>query len=245
MVPMNLSSFLLLGTFSLWVKVPYDYLVFIGSQVHERGKRIVVYNIVTLSVANLTPIAGGHVSEKYGWPMQFHILIAFTALALLVIVFGCPEHGNCKRSAVFGTDKGITRPLEEERKSPTQHQESGISAPTYPSSNTTSDAEAKQSYPQQLRHFATVDKSQIIIVVAIRPFACFLYLAVFWGFTVGGLWSSWVGETVKKNIFEALLIICFRPLASPLLLLKSSLARPTCFLRLNWGFCSLSPSCSS
>jgi predicted MFS family arabinose efflux permease len=76
-------------------------------QVHERCKRIVAYNIVTLGVANVGPILGGYISQAYGWRMQFKILINFTGLALLVIIFACPEHGYV-RPNIYETDMRST-----------------------------------------------------------------------------------------------------------------------------------------
>jgi predicted MFS family arabinose efflux permease len=60
-------------------------------KVHERGRKIVAYNIVSLGCAKVTPVLGGYITTTYGWAMQFHILIAFTAIALLFILFACPE----------------------------------------------------------------------------------------------------------------------------------------------------------
>jgi MFS family permease len=75
--------------------------------VHERGKRIVFYNIVTLGCANVVPILGGWISNKYNFQMQFRILISFTGLALLAIIFACLEH-TYVRPSIYETDMAST-----------------------------------------------------------------------------------------------------------------------------------------
>jgi hypothetical protein len=89
-----------------------------------------------LGVANLTPIAGGYISDKYGWRMQFYILIAFTAAALLCIILGCPDHGNYSRSQRGDTDvKAVENTVQNEHETKTPNQSaqdmpsSGLSTP--------------------------------------------------------------------------------------------------------------------
>ena len=61
------------------------------------------YNIVTLGCANVTPILGGWISNKYSYQVQFKILTAFTGVALLAIIFACPEHAYV-RPSIYETD---------------------------------------------------------------------------------------------------------------------------------------------
>jgi hypothetical protein len=67
----------------------------------------VFYNIVTLGCANVVPILGGWISNKYNFQMQFKILIGFTGLALLAIIFACPEHAYV-RPSIYETDMAST-----------------------------------------------------------------------------------------------------------------------------------------
>ncbi|KAL9108567.1 MAG: hypothetical protein Q9227_006653 [Pyrenula ochraceoflavens] len=172
--------------------------------VHERGKRIVVYNIVTLGVANLCPVAGGYISQKYGWRTQFTILTAFTAVALLIIIFCCPEHGNYNRAAKFETDVITRWDMTPERKDAQQEQVHEI-PPENARSSTEQGNTPRKSYLQELAPISRQDCLPNILLLLIKPFACFMYPAVFWGFTVGGLWSSWtIGlSIVVAQIFGA------------------------------------------
>ena len=124
--------------------------------------------------------------------MQFYILIAFTAVALLAILFLCPEHGAYIRPAKYETDV-VSRPdLRFEEKDSSNVSE-GDRTQTHEATSPASEREEKpRSYMSELALVSVVNKRQNIFLLAFRPFACFLYPAVFWGFTVGGLWSSWV-----------------------------------------------------
>ena len=119
--------------------------------------------------------------------MQFTILIAFTAVALVVIIAACPEHGNYQRAAIYDIDVAKPRAPPTDQKEPTEHQEIEVPSPTAPES-----ADKKKTYLQELNPITRSKKTPNLFYLALRPFACFLYPAVFWGFTVGGLWSSWV-----------------------------------------------------
>ncbi|KAL1968077.1 hypothetical protein VTN77DRAFT_2207 [Rasamsonia byssochlamydoides] len=144
--------------------------------VHERGKVIVAYNIVTLGAANICPILGGYISQQYGWRMQFRILIAFTGLALLLIIFACPEHAYVRPQA-YETD------MADETENPKNAE--GVE------SNAETSTEKPRTYWDELKPFNGLISRQNLLILLARPFACFLYPAVFWGFTVGGLWSAW------------------------------------------------------
>lgn len=167
------------------------------------------YNIVTLGVANVTPILGGYVSQLYGWRMMFRILFAFTGLALIAIIFACPEHAYV-RPTVFETDVNSTTDLassEQEKNgqvvgSSTAESESGDNRDAA-QGNRASPAvvsgvaeEKPLTYLEELKPFNGFITRQNPLVLLARPFACFLYPAVFWGFTVGGLWSAWVSTAL-------------------------------------------------
>jgi hypothetical protein len=67
----------------------------------------VFYNIVALGYTNAVPILGGWVSNKNNFQMQFKILISFTGLALLAIIFAYPEH-TYVRPSIYKTDMAST-----------------------------------------------------------------------------------------------------------------------------------------
>ncbi|KAH8651840.1 major facilitator superfamily domain-containing protein [Tricladium varicosporioides] len=155
--------------------------------VHERGKRIVIYQIGSLGCASITPILGGYITDKYGWRMQFNILIAFTGIAFLVIIFCCPET-TYNRPIIYETDvrstEGLTTPeggTSEKAVTTTSEEAPEIVVIT----------EKPRTYWEELKPFNGLITRQNPLILLARPFACFLLPAVFWGFTVGGLWSSW------------------------------------------------------
>ena len=171
-----------------------------------------VYNIVTLGMANFCPIAGGYISQTYGWRMQFKILIAFTGLALLLIIFACPEHGGYNRAAIYETDvasttgladvsekhsEKVSEKVSEEKKTDPSENSSTVGAGP-PTTTEEMSTEKPKTYFQELKPFDRLVLRPNPFILALRPFACFLYPAVFWGFTVGGLWSSWVSKTAAR-----------------------------------------------
>jgi hypothetical protein len=148
---------------------------------------------VTLGVANVVPILGGYISETYGWRMQFKILIAFTGLALLVIVFFCPEHAYI-RPSIYDTDMRSTEGLTgaHEKNSVSNASETEVPSGENDTATPTLDSvEKPRTYWEELKPFNGFITRQNPLILLARPFACFVYPAVFWGFTVGGLWSSW------------------------------------------------------
>ncbi len=62
------------------------------SQVHRRGRRVIVYAITTLATVLLSLIADGYVDEAYGERRMFGIVTPFTAIDLLLVVLAIPEH---------------------------------------------------------------------------------------------------------------------------------------------------------
>jgi MFS family permease len=161
-------------------------------QLHQRGKRIVLIQMVALGAASTGPILGGYLSQVYGWRIQFHILLPFTLVALILIVFACPEHAYV-RDHNLDIDMNADTPNEstttenkEESGETTTIVESRSSAGYEPT------AEPRRSYWEELKPFNGLITRQNPLILLARPFACFLYPAVFWTFTVGGLWSAWV-----------------------------------------------------
>jgi MFS family permease len=156
------------------------------TQLHQRGKRIVLQNMIALGAATGSPILGGHISQVFGWRMQFRILIAFTVVALLFVIFACPEHAYVRESALE-TDMLAD---ESDKQNPAEGRKVESSTASKTASETTK--ETPRTYWEELKPFNGFVTLQNPLVLLARPFVCFLYPAVFWGFTVGGLWSSWV-----------------------------------------------------
>lgn len=131
--------------------------------------------------------------------MQLKILIAFTGVALLVIIFGCPEHGYVLHS-MYETDMGSkpNLPLPNE-KAPqvTTASETTIFEPNAGVISATietpqhrhklsllSTPETPKTCRQELSPFSSRHSPETLSNVLLRPFTCFFYPAVFWGFTL-------------------------------------------------------------
>jgi len=143
-------------------------------------------------MAALCPVAGGYISDKYGWRTQFKILSAFAGVAVLLIILFCPEHAY-NRPVIFETDVASTENLTTTagEKDP---EETVKPIPQTEEERATESFEKRNSYVQELKPFNGLVSRQNPFILAARPFACMLYPAVFWGFTVGGLWTAWVSN---------------------------------------------------
>lgn len=141
--------------------------------------------MVALGAATGSPILGGYISQVYGWRMQFRILIAFTVVALVCIIFACPEHAYVREHALeidmLANDSDGKTPVGGETDMTTSNK-------PRPEATT----EVPRTYLEELKPFNGFITRQNPLTLLARPFVCFFYPAVFWGFTVGGLWSSWV-----------------------------------------------------
>jgi MFS family permease len=146
----------------------------------------VLQNMVALGAATGSPILGGYISQIYGWRMQFRILIAFTVVALFFIIFACPEHAFI-RDRTLETDI-LADASNNQNATEGKEIESTTATETRPETM----SEVPRTYWEELKPFHGLVVHQNPLLLLARPFACFLYPAVFWGFTVGGLWSAWV-----------------------------------------------------
>lgn len=147
-----------------------------------------------MGCASLTPTLGGYISSTHGWWTQFNILIAFTGVALLAIIFACPET-TYVRASVYDTDirsvEGLANPKEKTLEVTTSDTSNPVAQTNSSTVITSPTVEKPKTYWEELKPINGFITRQSPLVLLARPFACFLYPAVFWGFTVGGLWSSW------------------------------------------------------
>lgn len=150
-------------------------------QVHERGKRIMFYNMMTLSTVTLSPIIGGYITETYGWRMQFYIIAGFLFLGIILLILACPEHAY-SRPMVYETDvvagEAHTAVLDTDASPPEDE----------------SMTEKPKTYIQELKPYSKNVTGENYLVVLARPFVCMLYPAVIWAFLLGGCWSTWVSS---------------------------------------------------
>jgi len=161
-------------------------------QVHQRGKPVMFYNMVTLSTVAFSPIIGGYITEKHGWRTQFYVLAGFLFVGLLLLFFACPEHEYHRPPAletdVMAGELSSTREAENE-KLPTVEVDTRNTSPNQ-------SAEKPKPYAQELRPFSRNISGEDFFILLARPFVCMLYPAVIWAFFLGGCWSTWVSLTL-------------------------------------------------
>ena len=157
----------------------YSLVRLILVQVHQRGKRIMFYNMMTLSTVSFSPIIGGYITEKHGWRMQFYIIAGFLFLGIFLLVLACPEHAY-SRPLAYETDVVAGE----------AHTINGQSTPSENESMT----EKPKSYLQELKPYSNNVSGEKYLVLLARPFVCMLYPAVVWAFFLGGCWSTWVSS---------------------------------------------------
>lgn len=166
---------------------------------------------MSLGPVNLSPIISGYVADKYGWRTNFRIMIAFTAVALLLIFFAVPET-SYKRPAVFETDISSTADLPITEEDPTADviapaKEHGSDVSTPPADEEKSPMEMQhdnspRSYWQELLPMRGLETKDNPLVLLARFFTCALYPAVIWSFLVGGTYVAWVSHQLSWGVIS-------------------------------------------
>ncbi len=199
MVPLSQLFCLLLATCTLLVD-PFSLSsnILTSFQVHQRGKPVTFYNLVTLSTVAFSPIIGGYITEKHGWRTQFYILAGFLFVGLLLLFFACPEH-EYHRPLALETDVMVgelpsTREAEKE-KLPSEEVDKRDKSPDQ-------SAGKPNTYAQELKPFSKNISGENILILLARPFVCMLYPAVIWAFFLGGCWSTWVSLVLWIKILS-------------------------------------------
>ena len=147
------------------------------TQVHQRGRRIAFYNLLGLGCAQLSPILGGYLTDKYGWRIQAWILVAFWATTAIAIFFGVPE-SNYIRSFKYETDLRSTEKDSDSNSEQGIHKEAEDEFEGGPSND------PSLSYLQRLKPFNGIDTRSNPISLMLRLLLCALYPAVWWTFLV-------------------------------------------------------------
>lgn len=157
---------------------------------------------MTLGPVNLSPLVSGYVADKYGWRMNFWILTAFTAAALILIIFAAPET-TYNRPIVYETDLTSiarqNRSMEETTSETTEHGDKHSSSALdreVPMMDYGTN-QLPRSYWQELRPFRGIETRDNPFVLLARLFVCACYPAVFWSFLVGGTYVAWVSTSKK------------------------------------------------
>jgi MFS family permease len=59
--------------------------------VHQRGGFMTLIQFILAAASNFSAIIVGPICQNVGWRYTFHILIAFTALEVILLFFFVPE----------------------------------------------------------------------------------------------------------------------------------------------------------
>lgn len=145
---------------------------------------------MSLGPINLAPVLSGYVADKYGWRTNFWILTAFTALNLLLVVFGCPET-RYHRPPSYETDLAVGDNrlgsyTEDSYPSP------DLEIHKQPRTDEIEEITTARTYWQELKPFTYIDRSSNPVTHVTRVFTCIFYPAVIWCFLVGSTYSGWV-----------------------------------------------------
>lgn len=166
---------------------------------------------MSLGPLNLSPIISGYVADQDGWRTNFWILTAFTAVALLLVIFAVPET-TYNRPAIYETDitSNDSLPITEEKLTAdaigtSREPRSDIS--TSPANQEISSTEmhkdeAPQNYWQELLPMRGLETRDNPLVHLARLFTCALYPAVIWSFLVGGTYVAWVSLHIRHSIIS-------------------------------------------
>lgn len=71
--------------------------------VHERSPRIAIIMFMLTAVNNGVSIIAGPITARLGWSYNFHILLPFTALQVILLFLFCPET-TYNRNPIYNTD---------------------------------------------------------------------------------------------------------------------------------------------
>ena len=158
-------------------------------QVHERGKRVALYNLSLLGCTFFMPVLGGYISVKHGWRVQFYIMAAFIGFASICVFFLVPEH-SYNRPAIFDTDTSscenlseLDEQLAEEGKDTNDGNKPEVDAAVV--------QEKKRTFLQELSLYNGRFSEESMIRCLLAPFVLFIYPATLWGFLLQGTFISW------------------------------------------------------
>jgi MFS family permease len=146
---------------------------------HERGLYTTLVSFVLISVANLSSVVTGSISEHMGWRALFFWLIAATGLQLLLTLFFVPET-TYNRSSTYNLDVAagavVTKDIEQRVTDHVENVPQTASAVRNQDDN--SGVPAKKAYWQDLRLWSGIYSHESFFQLFIAPFAVSLNIAV-------------------------------------------------------------------
>ncbi|KAI5852016.1 major facilitator superfamily domain-containing protein [Tricharina praecox] len=175
-----------LGAFEMLVPSSIGDLFF----VHQRGKRVALYNLSFLGCTYFMPVLGGYISMKHGWRTQFYIMAGFLGVASILVFLFVPEHAY-NRPAIFDTDTSSRENLSELDEQLAAAQDEDAAADSKPEAGSAAVEETKRTYLQELGVYNGRFSDESIIRCLLAPFVLFIYPATLWSFLFQGTFITW------------------------------------------------------
>lgn len=174
--------------------------------VHERGPRVALVMFLLSTVSNGILVIAGPITAHLGWHYNFHILMPFVGLQLLLTIFFVPETtyirkktyeidetGSDQNLSALGQDEERHRHADEKLTKTTSQQAETISQVTVPP--------ARKTYLQRLAVFNGIFVRDSIIKMVIAPLVILLNVAASYNVLVTGITLAWfVGMSIVASI---------------------------------------------
>lgn len=178
--------------------------------VHERGARVSAVMFILTAVNNGVSIIAGVITERLGWAYNFHILLPFTALQLILVFFLVPET-TYNRSHIYDTDiVGSGEDLEEPGNVENAAQARGNRDKEHAASDeiehvrsrTSLHLQQRKSFRQRLAIYNGVFVQDSVIKMLIACPVILLNVAALYNVVVSGVVITW---SVATSIISAIL----------------------------------------
>jgi MFS family permease len=178
--------------------------------VHERGSRVAGVMFILTAINNGVSIIAGPITAHLGWHYNFHILLPFTAIQLILLVLFCPET-TYQRDQIYNTDivvmeQGLQKPADIEEKAHRQIEEQAKSSNGLTNleqvQSSASRMRARKSFVKRLALYdGSFVKDSIFKMLLAGP-TIFLNVGALYNILVSGLVITWA---VATSIISALL----------------------------------------
>ncbi|PSN63556.1 MFS transporter-like protein [Corynespora cassiicola Philippines] len=171
--------------------------------VHQRGYFMTLMQFILGAASNFSAIIVGPIAQNLGWRYLFHILIAFTALEVVLLYFFVPETAY-NRDHRYDIDELADDRLADLAATEKRHgnnsdeskAESDHVAHVETATPTNLALRPKKTFVQQLAIFTGTYSDDNFIQLLIAPFAVCLNLAILWMVIVtGGLTAFFVAQS--------------------------------------------------
>jgi MFS family permease len=174
--------------------------------VHERGPRVALVMFLLSTVSNGVLVIAGPITANLGWHYNFHILMPFVGLQLLLTIFFVPETtyirkktyeidetGSDQDLAILGQEEERNRHTDEKLTKTKSQQAETISQVTIPP--------ARKTYLQRLAVFNGVFVHDSLMKMVIAPIVILLNVAASYNVLVTGISLAWfVGVSIVSTI---------------------------------------------